>query len=192
GLPEDYPSGGIGGKIALIQRGQLEFGEKLRNAAAAKASAIVVYDPPNDIFPGRLSGQIPQIPALVISGQDGVRLRNQLASGAVRVSLSFDGGMEEVTATNVIGRPQGGKGCSAVVGGHYDSVENTPGASDNVSGTAAVLEMARVQALRGNPEQACFIAFSGEELGLLGSIHYVGALSADERQAIKFMINMDM
>lgn len=192
GLPEDYPSAGIGGKIALIQRGQLEFGEKLRNAAAANASAIVVYDPPNDTFPGRITGQIPTIPALVISGKDGVRLRDQLTSSPVRASLSFDGGMEEATATNVIGRSRGGKGCSAVVGSHFDSVENTQAASDNASGTAAMLEMARVQALRGNAEQACFIAFSGEELGLLGSIHYVQALSTAERQAIKFMINMDM
>ena len=191
GLPEDYPSGGIGGKIALIQRGQIEFGEKVRNAAAAGASAIAVYDPPNDVFPGRLSGQLPGIPALTIPGKDGVRLRDLIASGPVRVSLSFDGGLEELTANNIIGRPQGGT-CVTVVGSHYDSVETAPGASDNASGTATMLEMARVQALRGNTEQACFIAFGAEELGLLGSIHYVQQLSQAERQAIKFMINMDM
>jgi aminopeptidase YwaD len=191
GLPADYPSGGIGGRIALVQRGQLEFGEKLRNAAAAGASALVMFDPPNDIVPGRLTGQLPSIPALVISGPDGVRLRDALTGGPISVALSFDGGTEEHTATNVIGRSPG-KGCSAVVGGHFDTVNGTSGASDNASGTAAVLEMARVQALRGNPEQACFIAFSGEELGLLGSLYYVEHLSPADRQALRFMLNFDM
>lgn len=192
GLPGDYPAGGIGGRIALVQRGQITFGDKARNAYTAGAAAVVVYEPPaGDIIPGRLTGQVPPIPVLSIPGADGLRLRDLLRQGPVRLSVSFDGGMEQTTALNVIGRPPG-KRCAAVVGGHYDTVPNAPGGSDNASGTAAMLEAARVQALRGNPEDACFIAFGAEEFGLLGSQAFLERLTAEERQAIRFMVNLDM
>ncbi len=192
GQPADYPAGGIGGRIALVQRGQITFGDKARNAYAAGAAAVVIYEPPTgDIIHGRLTGQVPPIPVLSIPGADGLRLRDRLQQGPVRLSVSFDGGMERTTALNVIGRPPG-KRCGTVVGGHYDTVPGAPGGSDNASGTAAMLEAARVQALRGNPEDTCFIAFGAEELGLLGSQAFLERLSAEDRQAIRFMINLDM
>lgn len=192
GQPADYPVGGIGGRIALVQRGQITFGDKARNAYAAGAAAVVIYEPPTgDIVPGRLTGQVPPIPVLSIPGADGLRLRDWLQHGPVRLSVSFDGGTERTTALNVIGRPPG-KRCGAVVGGHYDTVPGAPGGSDNASGTAAMLEAARVQALRGNPEDTCFIAFDAEELGLLGSQAFLERLSAEDLQAIRFMINLDM
>lgn len=191
GQPGDFPAGGIGGRIALVQRGQLTFGDKARNAHAAGAAAVVIYDPAGDVIPGRLTGQVPPIPVLSIPGADGLRLRDLLTQGPVRLSVSFDGGVERTTALNVIGRPPG-KRCGTVVGGHYDTVPGAPGGSDNASGTAAMLEAARVQALRGNPEDTCFIAFGAEELGLLGSQAFLERLSAEDRQAIRFMINLDM
>lgn len=191
GRPADYPAGGVAGRIALVQRGEITFGDKVRNAAGAGASAVVVFDPPNDVIPGTITGTIPAIPALTIPGPEGVRLRDALQAGEVTARLAFDGGVEETEATNVIGRPPG-HDCAAVVGGHYDTVVTAPGGSDNASGTAAMLELARVQAARGNPQQACFIAFSAEELGLLGSQHFLGALPAEKRSALKYMINFDM
>jgi hypothetical protein len=60
-----------------------------------------------------------------------------------------------------------------VVSSHYDSVAAGPGADDDSSGTAALLEAARV--LAGNPMPATivFASFTGEEAGLLGSREYV-------------------
>jgi hypothetical protein len=60
-----------------------------------------------------------------------------------------------------------------VVSSHYDSVAGGPGADDDSSGTAALLEAARV--LAGNPMPATivFASFTGEEAGLLGSREYV-------------------
>jgi hypothetical protein len=60
-----------------------------------------------------------------------------------------------------------------VVSSHYDSVADGPGADDDSSGTAALLEAARV--LAGNPMPATivFASFTGEEAGLLGSREYV-------------------
>jgi aminopeptidase YwaD len=55
-----------------------------------------------------------------------------------------------------------------------------------------MLEMARVAAIRGQATNVCFMAFGGEELGLLGSMHYVTSLSQEEKQRIRAMINLDV
>jgi len=77
-----------------------------------------------------------------------------------------------------------------VVSSHYDSVEAGPGADDDSSGTAALLEAARVLANHPLPATVVFASFTGEEGGLLGSrefvrralaarMHVVGALNND-------------
>lgn len=50
-----------------------------------------------------------------------------------------------------------------VIGAHYDSVRDTPGADDNASGTAAVLELARAFAQRPQPRTLRFVLFGNEE-----------------------------
>jgi hypothetical protein len=67
-----------------------------------------------------------------------------------------------------------------VVSGHYDSMCSSPtnakcdapGANDDASGTAAVLEMARVMATRTFDATIVFMTVPGEEQGLLGATHY--------------------
>jgi len=75
------------------------------------------------------------------------------------------------TAWNVIGELPGWKHPEelVVVGGHYDSMPNppaaAPGAEDNASGTAGVLEIARIM-VQTNPQRTIqFVAFGAEELG---------------------------
>src|SRR5580765_5846800 len=65
------------------------------------------------------------------------------------------------------------------------------GADDNASGTAAVMELARL--LRRNPPKrsVMFVTFSGEELGLLGSQHFVDH-SPVPLQKVRAMLNFDM
>jgi len=60
-----------------------------------------------------------------------------------------------------------------VLSSHYDSNRRCPGADDNTSAVAVLLETARI--LRNTPMSATiiFAAFTGEEAGLLGSRHYV-------------------
>jgi Tol biopolymer transport system component len=60
-----------------------------------------------------------------------------------------------------------------VASSHFDSVERGPGADDNTSGTAALLEAARVLATRPQPATIHFAFFTGEESGLLGAREYV-------------------
>lgn len=60
-----------------------------------------------------------------------------------------------------------------VVSSHYDSVAGGPGADDDTSGTAALLEAARILARTPQPATIVFASFTGEEAGLLGSREYV-------------------
>ena len=60
-----------------------------------------------------------------------------------------------------------------VVSSHYDSVAVGPGADDDTSGTAALLETARILARRPLPATVIFASFTGEEGGLLGSREFV-------------------
>ncbi len=75
-----------------------------------------------------------------------------------------------------------------VLGAHYDSINRkgplapAPGADDNASGTAALLECARaVCALDERPDETIFfVAFAAEELGLVGSRAFVAEMRADD------------
>lgn len=60
-----------------------------------------------------------------------------------------------------------------VVSSHYDSVSSGPGADDDSSGTAALLEAARLLAKSPQPATIIFASFTGEESGLLGSREFV-------------------
>jgi Zn-dependent M28 family amino/carboxypeptidase len=62
---------------------------------------------------------------------------------------------------------------TVLVGAHYDSVPGTPGADDNASGVAALLECARLTASLETHAGIAFVAFNREEDGLLGSADFV-------------------
>ena len=88
-----------------------------------------------------------------------------------------------------------------VVGGHLDSVPNTPGANDDASGPAVIVEMARLARLSHPAMPVVFVAFSAEERRrqsptqseyALGSKAYIAAMSKVRARALKGMINIDM
>ena len=127
-----------------------------------------------------------------------------------QLSLSIDVVRKEVAAYNVVGVLEGSdrllKNETIVIGAHYDhlgrggagslaprSGEIHHGADDNASGTAGVLELARVfTEQRPRPKRTIvFIAFGGEEEGLLGSNYYVNH-PVTPLNNIVAMINMDM
>ncbi len=82
-----------------------------------------------------------------------------------------------------------------VLGGHYDSTTptsgNAPGADDDASGTACVLEVARILSNYQHDYTLTFVAFSGEEQGLLGSEAYASRARANGDDIIG-MIQVDM
>ncbi|MGQ9708538.1 MAG: M28 family peptidase, partial [bacterium] len=99
-------------------------------------------------------------------------------------------------APNVIGIKYGTSGQRnpyAIICGHFDSYapSNAPGADDNASGTAAVLEAARVTQDYLFEYDLRFIAFSGEEFGLYGSEYYAGQARA-QGDSILGVLNFDM
>jgi len=72
---------------------------------------------------------------------------------------------------------------------HYDSIPGSPGANDNASGVAAVLEMARMLA-REKPQRTWhFLLFAAEEIGLQGSDFYVRSLG--QKESMVAVINLD-
>ncbi len=83
-----------------------------------------------------------------------------------------------------------------IICGHLDSItwplsDSAPGADDNASGSATVLEAARVMAPYNFRYTVRFICFGAEEVGLIGSEFYAqSAYSAGE--AVKGVINLDM
>ncbi|MFH2057244.1 MAG: M28 family peptidase [bacterium] len=78
-----------------------------------------------------------------------------------------------------------------IVGAHFDGVVESPAADDNGSGTAGVLEIARVLANYENSSTLIFVTFDAEEWGLFGSYHYANEAFSRGDQILA-MLNMDM
>jgi hypothetical protein len=78
-----------------------------------------------------------------------------------------------------------------IVCGHYDSVPGSPGADDNAAGTAAVLAAAKVMSDFKFSHTVRFVAFDGEEQGLIGSSYYVEEAYNNEDNIVA-ALNADM
>lgn len=122
--------------------------------------------------------------------------------GTLKATIST--GFRYVEARNVIGLLRGSSAPDEyiVIGAHFDHVGKFAdndgvqqihnGADDNASGTAGVIEMARAIASGPRPRRSVvFMAFSAEEMGLLGSQHYVAHPTIPISQT-KAMLNLDM
>jgi aminopeptidase YwaD len=124
-----------------------------------------------------------------------------------RIALKIDIEATRARVNNVLAYLPGKTNEYIVIGAHYDHLgrgdsnslapsqigQIHPGADDNASGTAGVLELARLFApLKGQLDRGIlFMSFSGEELGLLGSAHWAQNPTRPLDQCVA-MINMDM
>jgi aminopeptidase YwaD len=124
----------------------------------------------------------------------------------VQVALNINIQRDLSTVHNIAGYLPGRSDEYVVIGAHYDHLglggSNSlapdqigtphPGADDNASGTAGMLELARYFASQPKHERGIlFLAFTGEELGLLGSNFYTGHPELPLNKAVA-MINLDM
>jgi aminopeptidase Y len=177
------------GDVALIKRGDCFFFFKALYARRAGASAVLVVNDGPKPPPGSLIRWTPGIPAVGVGSQTGAGLAGK------RATVDVDATVERRRTTNVIGEVGPADAPHVVMAGaHRDSVPAGPGLNDDGSGDVALLAMAdRFPADRLPPRAALRIAFwGGEELGLLGSRHYVDGLSGAERQRIAAYLNLDM
>ena len=107
--------------------------------------------------------------------------------------------LKEETSQNVIGLIPGVRSDSVImIIAHYDHLGRMgnrtyfPGANDNASGTAMMLNLARELPLGDKPKFGIlFVAFSGEEAGLVGSQYYVNR-PVYPLNRVKFLINLDL
>jgi len=93
---------------------------------------------------------------------------------------------------NVIGRLGADRsGPLIILGAHFDSVEGSPGADDNASGVAVLLEAARILSASRLRSQVLFCAFNLEELNMIGSTHFAKKLKAAGAD-IRAMVSLEM
>jgi len=187
-------AGFTAGSVALVQRGTCGFNVKVLNAQAAGASAVIVM---NEGQPGR-TGLVNMIgdatgltiPAVFTTYEAGSNLA--LTPGAT-VTVKVDFVADERTTYNVIAETRSGNDDNVVMAGaHLDSVQDGPGINDNGSGSAALLETAIQMAKVKSANTVRFAWWGAEESGLLGSEHYVGQLSEEEKNDIALYLNFDM
>jgi len=181
------------------------------NASAEKgASALIVYNTSaiadNLKFNPKDRTEAAKIPVLFVY-PDAKKKYLSDAEATLDIKLKTDIGEKKRIGNNVVGYIDNGAATTVVLGAHYDHLgfgedgnsmirngapEIHNGADDNASGTAALIELARMmKASKNKQNNYLFIAFSGEELGLNGSKYFTENPTIDLKQ-VTYMINMDM
>ncbi|AXG79085.1 M20/M25/M40 family metallo-hydrolase [Streptomyces paludis] len=192
----DYAAGAYTGKIALIQRGGCTFAQKQQEAGAAGAVGAIIYNNTTGTLSGTLGDpDVGVIPTGGISQADGQALAADVAGGPVSVSFDIRQLQEQRTTRNVIAETKGGRSDRTVMlGSHLDSVTEGPGINDNGSGSAGLLDVAlKLARTHEKPtNKVRFAWWSAEELGLLGSEHYVAELTDKQRADLALYLNFDM
>jgi hypothetical protein len=195
--------GFVAGRVALIQRGTCNFGVKVQNAQAAGASGVIVFNEGNpgrtSVFAGSLQDAnnqpiIPTIPVAFTAFDIGQHFYDAYHSGTPgSVNLSIKALVNpNADDYNVIAESKGGDPNKVlVVDAHLDAIYGA-GMLDNASGSATILDVAQEMKNVTPVNKLRFIWFGGEELGLLGSHHYVDNLSQPDLDKIEYDLDADV
>ncbi|WP_320669789.1 M28 family metallopeptidase [Patulibacter defluvii] len=137
-------------------------------------------------------GRVLPFPGVTVEAAAGARLIERLADGAPAPAVAVEHGARygaDRTA-NVVAEIPGRGRERIVVGAHYDSQRDSPGASDNATGLSALLGLARWWAGRpARPRRTIeLVAFAGEEPACWGSNHH--ARRCDPARTVA-MVNLD-
>lgn len=193
-----YGGANLAGQIALVSRGTCSFAQKAQVAHQVGAAAVIVYNNADGALNGTLGGVDPATaPATGVTQAMGQSLLAKMANGPVTVKFVLDKSMEMRQTFNVLAETKTGDPNNVVMmGAHLDGVHDGPGINDNGSGTAAILESA-IQLGKTNKvnNKVRFAFWGAEELGLLGSEHYVYDLADNnpaELTKIATYLNFDM
>ena len=167
-----------------------ELAERLERAGAA---AFLINSPYNDTYSTKIvrSPNLRTMPVFTVSQRTALRLAREEGNP---VSLRLEAETFDHSACNVVARHRasGSSRGKLVIGAHYDTSPGIPGAADNASGVAVLLELAR--ALRDCTDgwDVDFVAFGGEEYG--GPGYGIGGFSywqAHHLEPIRAMVCLD-
>lgn len=215
GLDEDFEKlkEEIKGKIVLMNIGLLDAKPGQRNLHRSEKTALAIkHGALGVIFANTVKGQILltgtasvtgnliSIPAVCVSYESGQEIRNWLVSQPKLLAMiDMQNVSQPIKARNVVATLKGDhktlKHEKIVIGGHLDSWDLATGAIDNGIGSFSVIDIARTFKALGLKSKRTieFVAFMGEEEGLLGSKAYIErAKRTGEIDKIVYMINLDM
>ncbi len=188
--------GNYTGKAILLLGTHIENPDHYRRLMDAKPAFLLLVDVryPSDTL--RADGLFPAyvhrygaVPTAAIP-----YMRAWQLHGADQARLIVSGGAVPSTSQNVVALLQGdecGDGPVFFAGGHHDSQADSPGADDNGSGVAAVLELARVLAPLPRKRDIRLISFGAEEQLSVGSAAFVRAHREELVRRGGFMCNFD-
>ena len=130
------------------------------------------------------------IPGVVVEAGAGERLLARISRGPTRVRIEHRASYMERTSANLVAEIPGTEpeAPRIVIGAHYDTQLDSPGAADNATGLAALLAMARAWAGARPRRTISLVAFGVEETGSWGAADFV-ARHAEE--GIEAMVNLD-
>ncbi|MDV6012390.1 M28 family metallopeptidase [Haloechinothrix sp. LS1_15] len=188
----DYEGIDVDGAIALIQRGACTFAQKQQVAADEGAVAALIYNNVEGPLHGTLGDpEDARIPTGGVSDTTGADL---VYAAGEEATLELRAISEERTTDNVLAETATGATDNVVMAGaHLDSVLEGPGINDNGSGSAALLQAAVEMGPEPEVNNAVRFAWWGaEEVGLVGSTHYVQELDFEEQLDIAMYLNFDM
>ena len=182
---EEYLTPEIEGKIIVtdtVKRKNLELIAKL------KPRGFILIERYPRMLTKHFWGNFPQdkdygnFPSVRVSFEDGLRL---LKKGAKRARIVIEAERDTKKTHNILAELPGSTRAEEiiVVGGHYDSVPDVKGASDNAGGTAMTMELARIFKEKGSRRTLRFVAWGSEEMGLDGSNLYAKKLREDDKAA---------
>ncbi len=165
-LPVNYDQ--LENRFVLINRENLEI--FIGGLTGAPPRVVLTYyenwPPYSEMWTAELD-----FPVLWISWEDAQHLIELLAGDNVEIELRFRARVENSMSQNVVALLRGQSEELLVVGAHHDSML-TPGAIDDASGVAVMLEIARTLSAENLSRTILFTSFGGEELGLLGSADF--------------------
>lgn len=180
---------------------------EIKLATAKGATALIIYNttplPDNILFNKHDKTSLSPIPVIYLKFSAYKKYLNNL-NAMYEIALNVDIESNVRKARNVVAYINNNAANTIILGAHYDHLgfgedknaldalhEVHNGADDNASGTAALIELARMlQNTSAKNNNYLFINFSGEELGLFGSKYWIDNPTLNITP--NYMINMDM
>lgn len=195
GLSSEVKDIDMKGKIAVVKRGKITFKDKVINCANRGAMGVIIINSEDAPLNATLLEKSP-IPAVSVSLSEGMKIINAINNENLRADLLVNTTIKDSVSNNIVGIKESTKkdAKTLIIGAHYDSVD-CPGANDNASGVAGLMELAYVLKDYNLPFNIHFITFGSEEIGLIGSDYNVNNnifISNNKNKNIIGMINMDM